>query len=77
MWNDEGGLLLIISGLIHHVQFELVAHHGEEDGEVVQVGEDLPDHRLQLDEEQNRVTTEQTAGGRMAKENRLSCPVSQ
>lgn len=24
------------------------AHHGEEDGEIVEVNEDFPDHRLQL-----------------------------
>ena len=37
-----------------------VAHHREEDGEVVEVGEDLPDHRLQLHKEQSRAGSVQS-----------------
>lgn len=48
--GTKGHILLIISG---PQCFIVVAHHGEEDGEVVKVGEDLPDHRLQLDAEKN------------------------
>lgn len=46
--GTEGHSLLSISGL---QCFIVVAHHGEEDREVVKVGEDLPYHRLQLDAE--------------------------
>ena len=42
-------LSLLALTLMH---FELVnAHHGEEDGEVLETGEDLLDHRLQLHEQ--------------------------
>lgn len=39
------------------------AHHGEEDGEVLEVGEDLPDHRLELNigQKQTRVAEKEPA----------------
>lgn len=53
------------------MHFEVaLAHHGEEDGEVVEVGEDLPDHRLQLDAERNK--TESQRSGRKEEEEWIS-----
>lgn len=65
MWRDEREFKLLILSVHFHVMscyVSAVAYHGEEDGEVVEVGEDLPDHRLQLHAEQSRVSTEQVAG---------------
>lgn len=58
-WGEH--LSLVIDHFRYRVHFEVVlAHHGEEDGEVVEVGEDLPDHRLQLDAEQNKTVSLQS-----------------
>lgn len=64
--------LMGVESQFHHAAQAVEAHHGEEDGEVVEVGEDLPDHRLQLHAEQTRDSYYRAEGKRRMESSRDS-----